>query len=68
MVLDIDAVESVYVEYYYEIFLSYFCRNSKMENNIDDITLVFDLFFDELCFFLEKIIFLKELTLTSVSE
>ena len=39
-----------------------------LENNIDDITLVFDLPFDGLCFFLEGTMFMKELTLTLVSE
>ena len=52
--------------------MKYFCRISvviqKMENNIDDITLVFDLPFDRLCFLLEGTMFMKELTLTSVSE
>ena len=40
----------------------------KMEYNIYDITLVFDLFFDELCLFLEETMFMKESTVTSVSE
>ena len=35
---------------------------------MDDITLVFDLLFDELRFFLERTMFMKELTHTSVSE
>ena len=52
--------------------MKYFCRISViiqgMENNLDDITLVFELFFDGLCFFLEGTMFMKELTQTSVSE
>ena len=52
--------------------MKYFCRIyvviQTMENNIDDITLVFDLPFDGLCFFLEGTMFMKELTLTLVSE
>ena len=51
--------------------IKYFCCISvviqKMENNIDDITLVFDLLFDGLCFFLEGTMFINELTPTSVS-
>ena len=51
--------------------MKYFCRISvviqKMENDIDDITVVFDLPFDGLCFFLEGTMFMK-LTLTLVSE
>ena len=39
-----------------------------MENNIDNITLVFDLPFDGLCFFLEGTILMKELTQTLISE
>ena len=39
-----------------------------MENNVDDITLVFDLPFDGLCLFLEGMMFMKDLTLTSVLE
>ena len=35
----------------------------KMENNIDDITLLFDLPYDGLCFFPEGRMFMKELTL-----
>ena len=35
---------------------------------MDDITLVFDLPFDGLCFFLEGMIFMKELTQKLVSE
>ena len=52
--------------------MKYFCRISvviqKMENNIDDINLVFDLQFDGMCFYLEGMMFMKELTITSVSE
>ena len=52
--------------------MKYFCRISViiqiMENNIDNITLVFDLTFDGLCLFLEGKMFMKELTLTWVSE
>ena len=52
--------------------MKYFCPISvfiqKMENNFDDLTLVFDLPFDGLCFFLEGTMFMKDLTLTSVSE
>ena len=39
-----------------------------MENNIDNITLVFDLPFDRLRFFLEGTMFMKELTQTLISE
>ena len=35
----------------------------KVENNIDDITLLFDLPYDGLCFFLKGRMFMKELTL-----
>ena len=52
--------------------MKYFCRISvviqKMENIIDDITLIFDSPFDGLCFFLEGKMFMKELTQTSVLE
>ena len=52
--------------------MKYFCRIyvviQTMENNINDITLVFDLPFDGLCFFLEGTMFMKELTLMSVLE
>ena len=52
--------------------MKYFCPISViiqiMENNIDDITLVFNLPFDGLCFFLEGTIFMKELTQTLISE
>ena len=48
--------------------MKYFCRISvviqKMENNIDDITLVFDLTFDRLCLFLEGKMCMNELNLT----
>ena len=48
--------------------MKYFCLISvviqKIEDNIDDINLVFDLPFDGLCFFIEGMIFMKELTLT----
>ena len=50
----------------------YFCCISvliqKMENNIDAITLLLALPFDGLSFFLEGRMFMKELTLTLVSE
>ena len=39
-----------------------------LENNIDDITLVFNLPFDVLCFFLEGTLFMNELTQELVSE
>ena len=52
--------------------MKYFCRIyviiQIMENNMDDITLLFDLTFDGLCFFLEGAMFMKEFTQTSVSE
>ena len=52
--------------------MKYFCRIfvviQTMENNVDDITLVFDLPFDGLCFFIEGTMFMKELTLTLVLE
>ena len=52
--------------------MKYFCRISViiqiMKNNMDDITLVFDLPFYGLCFFLGGTIFIKELNQTSVSE
>ena len=52
--------------------MKYFYRISvviqKMENNIEDINLIFDLPFDGLCCFLEGTMFMKELTLTLVSE
>ena len=52
--------------------MKYFCRISIiiqiMGNNMDDITLVFDLPFDGLCFFFEGMMFMKESTLMSVSE
>ena len=52
--------------------MKYSCRISvviqKMKNNVDDITLVFDLPFDGLCFFLEGTMFMKELTQVFVSE
>ena len=52
--------------------MKYFCSIyviiQIMENNIDNITHVFELPFDGLCFFLEGTIFMKELTQTSVLE
>ena len=52
--------------------MKYSCHISftiqKIEYNIDDITLVFDLSFDGLCFFLEGMMIMKELTLRAVSE
>ena len=64
-----DAVEIVYVEY---SVMKYFCCISviiqKLENNVDDITLVFDLTFDGLCLFLEGNMFMKELILTWIPE
>ena len=52
--------------------MKYFCRISViiqiMENNMDDLTLVFDLLFDILCFFLKGKMFMKELTQTLVLE
>ena len=52
--------------------MKYFCRISVIiqitENNIDDITLVFDLPLNGLCFFLEGLMCIKELTQTSVLE
>ena len=52
--------------------MKYFCRISViieiMENNMDDITLVFDLPFDGLHIFLEGTMSMKELTQTLVSE
>ena len=39
-----------------------------MENNIDNITLLFDLPFDGLCFFYEGTMFMEELTQMLVSE
>ena len=52
--------------------MKYFCPISvviqKMENNINDITIVFDLPFDGLCFFLEGTMFMEELTLMLVLE
>ena len=52
--------------------MKYFCRISViiqlMANNMDDITLVFDLPFDGLCLFLEGTMFMTELTQISVSE
>ena len=49
-------------------FFVIFVIKANMENNIYDITLVFDLPFDGLCFFLEGRMFMKDLTLTLVSE
>ena len=50
--------------------MKYFCRISvviqKIKNNIDDIILIFDLFCDGLCFFLEGMMIMKELTLRAV--
>ena len=52
--------------------MKYFRRISviiqRMKNNIENITLVFDLPFDGLCFFLEGTMFMKELTQTLISE
>ena len=52
--------------------MKYICRISViiqiMKNNIDNITLVFDLPFDGLCLFLEGTMFMKELTQTFISE
>ena len=43
--------------------MKYFCPISvviqEIENNIDDITLVFDLLFDGLCLFFEGTMFMK---------
>ena len=59
----------MYVEY---SVIKYFCCISvvihKMEDIIDDISLVFDLTFDGLCLFLEGKIFMKELTPKKVLE
>ena len=49
LILAINAVESVYVESCYEIFMSLY----KKSNNNDDITNVLDLPFDEMCIFLD---------------
>ena len=50
--------------------MKYICRISviikTMENNTDNITLVFDLNFDGLCFFLEGTMFMKESTQTLI--
>ena len=52
--------------------MKYICRISViiqiMKNNINNITLVFDLPFDGLCFFLEGTMFMKELTQTFISK
>ena len=52
--------------------MKYICRISViiqiMKNNIDNITLVFDLPFDGLSFFLEGTMFMKELTQTLIPE
>ena len=52
--------------------MKYFCRMSViiqiMGNNMDDITLVFDLLFDGMCFLLERTMYMKELTHMSVLE
>ena len=52
--------------------MKYLCRISVIiqiiENNIDNITLVFDLPFDGLCFFLEGKMFMEELTQTLILE
>ena len=52
--------------------MKYLCRISViiqiMENNMDDITVVFALTFDGMCLFLEGTMFMKELTQKSVSE
>ena len=51
--------------------MKYICRISViiqiMENYIDNITLVFDLPFDGLRFFLEGMMFMKELTQILIS-
>ena len=39
--------------------MKYFCPHTKMENNNDDITLVFDLLFDGPCLFLEETMFMS---------
>ena len=52
--------------------IKYICLISviikTMKNNIDNITFVFDLPFDVLCFFLEGTMFMKELVQTLISE
>ena len=52
--------------------MKYFCRISViiqiMENNIGNITLVFDLPFDGLCFFHEGTMIMKELNQKLISE
>ena len=59
----------MYVEY---SAMKYFCCIcvviQKLENIIDDITLIFDLPFDGMCLFLEGKMFMKELTPTWVLE
>ena len=45
LILDINAVKSVYVESCYKIFMSAF----KTSDNNDDIIHVYDLPFDEMC-------------------
>ena len=49
LILDINAVKSVYVESCYKIFMSAY----KESNNNDYISHVSDLLFDEMCLFLE---------------
>ena len=48
-ILDINSVNSVYVESCYKIFMSAY----KRSNNNDDITQVSDLPSDEMCIFIE---------------
>ena len=52
--------------------MKYICRISViiqiMKNNMDNITLVFDLPFDGLCFFLKGTMFTKEMTQTLILE
>ena len=50
LILDINGVESVYVESCYKIFMSTY----KESKNNDDISHVSDLPFDEMCLFLER--------------
>ena len=50
MILDINAVESVYVESCYEIFMSSY----KNQKNNDDITDVLDLPYDEMCINIDR--------------
>ena len=52
--------------------MKYICRISVIiqitKNNIDNITLVFDLRFDGLSLFLEGTMFMKQFTQTLISE